>query len=663
MDKNIFSFLCRFSYLSLMLLGSFELHAEDLMKLSLEELMNVKVTSVSKTEKKLFDLGAAVYVIPEDELRRSGAVNVMDALRYVPGLNVARLDSNKWAVSARGFNGRFANKLLVLVDGRSVYTPLFSGVFWEIQDLPMEDIDRIEIIRGPGGSVWGANAVNGVINIITKNSKTTQGTLISAGYGTEEQGFGLFRFGDKIGDNGSYRLYGKYFNRDAGFHGHDDWRMGQGGFRSDFRIAPDSDLTIQGDYQDGELGQRAIAPTLTAPFSRTFDEDIVVSGGNLLSKWNHLLEDGSRIQLQAYFDRRIRHGILLAEDRNSFDFDVQHEFTVGEHQNWTWGFEHFLTSDETRPSFELALKPESRTSHVFSVFVQDEIVVVDDQLWITAGSKFEHNEFTGYEAQPNLRVVFKPEENHTLWTSFSRAVRTPSRIEHDGRINDSATAGAGGVPLLVSVFGDRHMESEELFAMEVGHRMKPLRRLTTDLALFFNQYDHLLTLEPGAPFVETSPTPTHVVVPLFASNKMSGSAYGVELSAKYELASWVNLSGTYSFLQMELHRGANSNDLTSESQEGRSPRHQANIRAQFDVARNVETDVGLRYVDELRAFNIPSYVTLDARIGYRPTRNLEISLVGQHLLNSPHPEFAPVSIETQATQVEYSLFGKVTYRY
>jgi iron complex outermembrane recepter protein len=633
--------------------------AEDLTHLSLEELVDLKITSVSKTERRLSELGAAAYVIRNEDLRRSGATSIPESLRYVPGLQVARLDANKWAVSSRGFNGRFTNKLLVLIDGRSVYTPLFSGVFWESQDVLFEDVEQIEVIRGPGGSVWGANAVNGVINIITKKASKTQGTFVSAGYGSEEQGFGEFRFGDKAGKNGYYRLYAKYFNRDEGFHGHDDWRSGQGGFRSDFELYEGSDLTVQGDYYDSQIGHRTTTPILTSPFSLTFDEDISSIGGNLLSRWTHSLENGSRLQLQGYYDRRERNSFILEEIRDSLDVDFQYEFNVGENQKWTCGFEHSLTSDETRGSFELSLNPRTRTTQLLSTFAQNEITVIDDKLWVTVGSKFDHNEYTGYEAQPSLKTVWKPSPNHTLWTSVSRAVRTPSRVEHDARITDSVTPG----PTAVTLFGDRHRESEELLALELGHRMIPISWFSTDLSVFFNQYEHLLTLERGAAYTETTPSPTHLVVPLFVSSKMSGETYGLELSAQCEAASWLKLSGSYTFLQMQLHRSADSNDMTSENDEGRNPRHQINLRAQCNISKEIEWDTGVRFVDSLPAISISSYVTLDTRIAYRPTRRIEISLVGQHLLDSPHPEFAPNFIDTQATQVEYSIYGKVSCRF
>jgi iron complex outermembrane recepter protein len=629
----------------------------ELKQLSLEELMGVEVTSVSKKEEKLFEAAAAIYVITQEDIRRSGATSIPEVLRNVPGLDVARLNSNAWEIMARGIITT-ANKLLVLIDGRSVYTPLFAGVFWDVQDTLMEDIERIEVIRGPGGTLWGANAVNGVINIITKHAKETQGWLVTGGGGTEERGFGGVRYGGKLSENAGYRFYAKYFKRDDlvrrdGGDAADQWQMGQGGFRIDWHASDKDLLTFQGDLYGGKVGGQTVS-SATPPFLETGDAS--VGGGNVLSRWTHHFSEVSDLQLQVYYDRTERRiPDFFSETRDTFDVDGQHRFPWGQRHDIIWGFGYRYTQDKVDGSFSVSVEPDRRGTHLLSLFVQDDITLIPDRLRMTLGSKFEHNDFSGFEIQPNVRLSWMPSAQHTVWAAVSRAVRTPTRLEHDMRL--TAVLIPSIPPVIATVFGDRDFVSEELLAYELGYRLQPHPRLSLDIAAFYNVYDNLLSLEgPGPPQL----SPSGVVLPFVQANNFQGETYGIEVLANYRLTNWWRWQVGYSFLQAHLRPKRGSVDMISEAvAEGSSPHHKVFWRSLMNLPANVELDTALRFVDDLPSQNVRSYVALDVRLGWRPTKNLELSVIGQNLLDDRHLEFSSVI----PTEIQRGVYGKVTWRY
>ena len=642
--------------------------------LSMEDLMNMEVTSVSKRTQKVADAAAAVFVLTQDDIRRSGATSIPDALRLVPGLEVARLDENKWAIASRGFNGRFDNKLLVLIDGRSVYTPLFSGVYWNVQDVLLEDIDRIEVIRGPGATLWGANAVNGVINIITKKAKDTQSGVLSAGGGTEERGSGSARYGDKIGNAGYYRVYGKYFDWGPSLYpgtnltAHDGWDAMRGGFRADLNPAGANSFTLQGDLYRSNYNETLTVPTLTPPFSSTFPNSGDYSGGNILGRWNRSSE-ASSMSLQMYYDNTtIADKSLFVDHQNIFDMDFQHSFHVGDSQQFVWGLGYRSILDRNDGSFSVSLQPNQLSLNQFSAFVQDEIGLVDKRLRITLGSKFEHNDFTGFELEPNARLLWTLTPNQSIWTAVSRAVRTPAETEEGLRLN-SQTIPPGTplnptpLPALVAVVGSHQFQSEDLLAYELGYRVQATSTFSADIATFYNNYTNLRTAEPGAPFVEGSPVPTNLVVPFIASNKMSGGTYGVEVFTDWKVVPKWRLQGSYSYLQMDIHKDANSADPTADLPNGVSPRHQWYLRSSLDLPRHFEHDTTLRFVDHLAAINLPHYYSLDSHLGWRPVPALEFSIGGENLLDNQHLEFLPDFINTTPTVVKRSVYGRITFKF
>jgi len=668
-------------FLSVLLAGSSVAqnprNVPDVTAMSMEDLMNLQVTSVSKRTQKVADAAAAIFVLTQEDIRRSGATSIPEALRLVPGLEVARIDQNKWAIGSRGFNGRFDNKLLVLIDGRSVYTPLFSGVYWNVQDVMLEDVDRIEVIRGPGATLWGANAVDGVINVITKKAKATQSAVVTAGGGTEERAAGGVRFGSKLGDNTYYRAYTKYFDwgpsaYPSGVTAHDGWDALRGGFRADWTPAGANSLTVQGDIYRSRFDETLTVGSLSAPYSNTFPNDGKYSGGNILGRWNHTSE-GSSMSLQMYYDNTtISDHSLFGDHQNILDLDFQHGFHVGDSQQFVWGLGYRSIHDKNDASFTVSLQPNQVTLNQFSTFLQDEISLVDNRLQITLGSKFERNEFTGFEIEPNARLLWNLTPNQSIWTALSRAVRTPALTEEGLRLNSQVIppgtpANPTPLPAVVAVFGsqqfNQQFNSEDLLAYELGYRVQATKNLSLDIATFYNNYSNLRTAEPGAPFVEGSPAPTDFVIPFVAGNKMSGGTYGVELFADWKVVPKWRLAGSYSYLQMDIHKNLDSQDPTPDNPNGSSPRHQWYLRSSIDLPKHFEQDTTLRFVDQLPSLNVPSYYSLDAHLGWRPVTSLEFSIGGQNLLNNWHFEFMPDFVNTSPTVVKRSIFGSITVKF
>ena len=646
-------------------------HAQEtdsLIELSLEELLNVEVTSVSKKAEKRTEAPAAIYVLTHEDIRRSGARNIPDALRLVPGVNVAQLSSSTWSVTARGFGGRFANKLLVLIDGRSIYTPLFSGVYWEAHEVMLEDIDRIEVIRGPGGALWGANAVNGVINIVTKKAEDTQGGLLTVGGGTEEQGFGAFRYGGKLKEKGHYRIYGKYFNRDnggdtsLGTKANDGWDAGQGGFRIDWDASDRDLLTVQGDFMNMDQNQTFDLAFLTAPFARRVDSQANYDGQNVLGRWTRTFSEDSDLQVQLYYDRYHRRDVTLSETRNTIDLDAQQTFTAGERNEIVWGLGFRYTHDDIGGSPFIFFTPDSRGNNLFSAFIQDTISLTDE-LRLTLGTKIEHNSFSGFEYQPSVRLAWTPNEKHTLWSSVSRAVRTPSRAEQDVHIVNTVVGASLLVPgpTAFVLQGTHDFDSEELIAYEVGYRISPTDRVAIDIATFWNDYDNLRSLELGTPFVATNPLPAHTAVPFFARNNSEGRIYGIELALDWKAFSWWQVHASYTFQEVNLK--VPPGDPVSNAFAGNAPEHQAVLQSRFDLPHNVELDATLRYVDTLPSLAVDDYIEFDLRLGWQPREDLEFALVGRNLLHDDHFEFAPTFVSQTPTGVQRSVYGQVTWKF
>lgn len=641
----------------------------DLTTKSIEDLMDIEVTSVAKKEEKLFQTPAAVYVITQEDIRRSGMTSLPDLLRLAPGLDVARIDGSKWAVSARGFNGRFANKLLVLIDGRSVYSPETSGVYWEVQDMLLEDIERIEIIRGPGGTLWGANAVNGVINIITKHTRDTQGGLVTAGSGSEERGLGSIRYGGKIGEKSYYRIYAKYFNRasmvDAeGSDVRDGQNSARGGGRADLRLNDRDSLIIEGDIYHSNIREIPTAITLSAPFAPFINRPGEFAGGNILGRWTRAFSDRSDMALQIYYDRFRRDIYDLPERINTFDMDFQHHFAFGNRHDLVWGIGHRVVSDGTDSTSVSGVQynPKAMTVQLFSAFAQDELTLVKDRLRLMLGAKFERNHFSGFELQPGFRLSWTPSQHQTIWGSISRAVRTAARNDTGIRVNLAAFPTPDATPAVLALFGNPNFKSEEALAYEAGYRAQPSKKLSLDIATFYNSYDHLQTRERGTPFFEADAQFSRIVIPLTFDNLMRGKTYGAETSVNLSIVKSWELTGSYSFLQMRLHPYAESHDSRAKAIEGNSPQHQFQVRSHLRLPSNFELDSSLYFVSRLANLDIPSYARLDVRLGWLIGEGIELSTGGQNLLDSRRIEFTGET-GVKSSYIKRSAFGKLTWKF
>jgi len=642
--------------------------ARDLAEATIEELMNITVTTVGKKEQTLSTAPAAVYVITQEDIRRSGATSIPEALRLAPGVEVAQIAADAWAVSIRGFNSRYANKLLVLIDGRSVYSPLFSGVFWGVQDTLLEDVERIEVVRGPGGTLWGANAVNGIINIITKRSSETQGGLITAGGGSYDRGLGAVRYGGTLGARASYRVFGKFLKRDSladalGNDANDRWGMLRSGFHSDWILSDRNSLTLQGDIYHETAGETFALVLLPPPYSQTFIDDTKSSGGDLLLRWNHRWAGGSKTTLQMYYDRTERSSVSDRTIHDVFDLDFQNQIQFGGRHDVVWGLGFRSTVEKIRGSFEVSFTPSNRTLLLFSGFAQDEITLVRDRLRLTLGAKLEHNDFTGLEVQPSLRLLWTPHRRHTLWAAVARAVRTPSVGEQSVRLNSAAFPGPEGMTYLLAFLGDPDFKSEDLLAYEFGYRAQPGKRLSLDVAAFYNVYHHLASAEPGIPFLESSPSPPHLVLPIHLGNQVDGAGYGIEVAASYTPVRPWKLSGSYSWLRTQVRHDPSNPNISSLSLPGDNPQHQFQLHSYLSLPRSFEFDTNLFYIDELKTQGIPRYTRLDTRLAWHPKEKLELSCGLQNLLNAQHPEFSSTLGIQGSAQVKRSYYGKITWRF
>jgi len=622
--------------------------------------LEVEVSSVTRSESTVGKSPAAVFVITPEMIRRSGATSIPEVLRMVPGLSVARIDGNKWAVSSRGFNNMYANKMLVLVDGRTVYTLTFAGVYWDVQDTLLEDIQRIEVIRGPGATVWGANAVNGVINIVTKNARDTHGTLVTSGGGSEDRAIASARHGGQIAPGLNYRVYGKYFDRAPNFDpagAADDWHQGRVGFRTDWDVRGcDCDtLTLQGDYYQGRSGQTVTLLSPTAPFSTIAAGDAHVSGVNLLARWAHKVDCESSYSLQAYYDRTIRNELVLEQEVNALDVEWLHRFPLGCVHRITWGLRYRRVEDlmGLANSFQFGFTPPSRRMDLYSAFVQDQITLVGDVLDLTIGSKFEKNDFTGFEIQPTARLLWTLDERRVAWAAVSRAVRTPSRFDEDIRLLFANIAPFP--PTFLGLFGNRDLASESLIAYELGFRAQPTDSFSWDLALFFNDYEDLVVWSPGV----VVPPPPVLVLGDTRTNGMQGETYGVELSANYALSPCWRVQAAYTYLRMQLQAQPGVT-TTAASIEGESPQNQFHLLSSWDLSHNIEFDLIGRYVDNLPAMNVASYISLDARLGWRPNACWEFSVVGQNLLEQHRLESNASG--THGTAIERGVYAQGVWR-
>ncbi|HYK19402.1 MAG TPA: TonB-dependent receptor [Pyrinomonadaceae bacterium] len=597
--------------------------------------MDVEVTSVSRRPEKLSQTASSIQVITGEEIRRSGATTLPEALRLASNLHVAQVDASQWAISARGFNNTTANKMLVLIDGRTVYTPLYAGVFWDIQDVLLEDVDRIEVISGSGATLWGANAVNGVISVKTKHARDTKGLLVEMGAGNQPRSFMNVRYGGEISSDAHYRVYGKIFarertvfsnGRDAG----NDWYLGQGGFRMDWHKSPSDSFTLQGDIYDGRIDQLA-----------TLNTD--VKGGNILGRWSRVLSGKSDLSLQFYFDRTHR-GIprIFAEDLSTYDVDFQHRLHLGERNEFVWGLGYRQIDDDIRNGSMLAFLPAEVTHRRINGFLQDEITFLKDRLHLTFGTKVEHNDYSGAEVQPSVRAIWKMDRRQVLWGAISRAVRTPSRIDRELFIPAQP-------PFLLA--GGPDFKSENALEYELGYRTHAHDRVSFSVSGFYNKYTDLRSIEQV--------NPPHIV-PLKIGNGLDGESYGMEVTADYYVNNWWRLHSGFTEMRINIRPQPTSTDRSNGSGESHDPNRHLLLRSSFDLPRHVQFDSVFRFVSEIANQQLPGYAEMDLRLSWQPKPSLEFAIAGQNLLHDRHAEFGPPATRQE---IGRSVYGKIIWSF
>ncbi|MEL6476539.1 MAG: TonB-dependent receptor [Pseudomonadota bacterium] len=640
---------------------------ENLTELSIEELLTVEVTSVAKKRQRVEDAPAAVFVISSEDIRRSGATRITDLFRMVPGMQVGENETNSVAVSARGFNERFANKLLILVDGRAIYRSVLSGVFWDQVLVPLQEVERIEVVRGPGATLWGANAVNGVINIITKHPIDTQGGFVSAGVGTNELGRIYGRWGGLLGNDGAYRFYVRGDVREGlvdadGAQINENARAVQTGFRLDWEPTEQDAFTFQGDFQRGDFETIAAGGGQTNNFAfpaSNDQEDFL--GFNFLGRWTRTGTEIGDFSVQGYVDF-LERGELGSDIQSIVSgFEFQHSLpTIGAHEV-IWGANVQLTSDQVDGDV-VGIGDGTQINTLFGMFIQDEISLIDNELSLTLGTKLEHNSFSGFEIQPSARLFWRPDERLAFWGAVSRAVRTPALFEEELRIAlDPILPGTpfnpGPLPINGFILGS-DLEAEELYAFEVGTRFDVTEDLSIDVAGYANLYDNLIVLDLEPPVFAGTSIDQSVVY----RNNGSAVSFGAELSADWDVTEWWRLKGAYAFQTINLRQRAPSIPATGRI-EGLTPIHQGSLRAQFDINNDVEFDLWFRGQSGTSDNDISGFVDMDARLSWRPLPALELSITGRNLLQAQRPDFSQSSYPAPIGQIERSVFGLIEYRF
>jgi len=622
---------------------------KDLKNMTLEELGSVEVVTFSKAPTDLQSTPTALYVISGDDILRSGVTSIADALRLAPGVEVARLSSTTWAVSIRGLSNNFSKSVLVLIDGRNVYTPLFAGVYWDVQDMPLEDIDRIEVIRGPGGTIWGPNAANGVIDIITKRAAETQGVMASTLAGTQDHTIDELQLG-ATSRKVSYRVVGRGFERGHEYHTDglniDTWHEERLGFRADAAKGRNT-WFAEGDLYKGN------SPHIVGT-SPVYDQ---TSGGDINLRWERMKDNGSGFTLQAYFDRTLRTGGALGETRNTIDIDFIHHLHLSPRNQFAYGAGLRWSPFQIIAEYPFeTLIPASMVDHVHTGFLQDQIQLAD-KVWLTAGAKLQHNNYSGFDAQPSARLLWSPGQHQSVWLGITRAVTTPSDLEEDFHLEGPVTSTE-----FIVVTGNPHFKSEDVIGSEAGYRRLVNKRVYVDIASFWNQYSRLQSF--SAPMISTSGGDTFITIQY--TNQIGGSTSGFEIAPQLDLAPWWRVNTSYSFLSSDFHAVGATSDISSSGSaatyDKSSPRHSVVAQSKIDLAAGFHFDQTYRYASALAAQKVPAYQTMDLRLGRALGRNLEFAAVGQNLFQNEHYEWGTGDPTQPRVGIYRAVYVQLTFR-
>ncbi|MCB0322091.1 MAG: TonB-dependent receptor [Bdellovibrionales bacterium] len=648
----------------------------DLTEVGIERLLNfdLVVTSPGKKEEIVANTASAVYVLTTEDIRRSGATHIAEVLRLVPGVNVGRVAANKWAISVRGFNQVFADKLLVLVDGVSIFSPTINGVYWETNEFPLEDVERIEVIRGPGAALWGSNAVNGVINVITKHTSETIGSRAMVGGGTHEHFLASAAHGGEIGELGTYRLYLRQANRGenelaSGGGAEDDWQVSTGGLRADLAPSDSDTVTLQGR---GQYSKDAIQTTAEPSLSPPFIDNETYSGENrwhsatASALWNHDFSDTAEIETLASYRYLEQESALVTFDYNIYDLDLQYRLQSIDRHDLIVGAKYELFRFHADRGFPQDFEPNERSIDLYTFFVQDDIELLRDRLFLTLGSKFELNVHTEFEVMPSVRAIYIPSPQRSVWAAVSRAVALPSLVFEDITVPAAAFPVDESTVGLAALRGNRDIDSQKVVTYELGYRSEITKSWSWEVATFYSDYSDVQSVENGdpQPFVPFGADQAVLLFPLNFDNRFTVDSFGGELSTEFRPAEQWRLIGGYSFLQINVAIN-DSSDAGGEQAflEEASPEHQFFLRSLWDVTPRVEFDGTLRYVDRLSEGDIDSYVELDLHLGWRATDRIRIELIGTNLLEDSHEEYLGNLFGPPLIEIERSLYARATLEF
>jgi iron complex outermembrane receptor protein len=642
---------------------------KDLGQMSIEDLSTLRVTSASKKEESVQRAAAAIYVITQEDIRRSGATNIPDLLRMVPGLDIAQASGTTWAVTSRGFNSQDANKLLVLIDGRTVYSPLVSGVFWEDLDVVLEDVERIEVIRGPGAALWGTNAVNGVINIITKKAGDTQGGLVSAGGGNLHEGFGLFQYGGKAGSHGYYRVFAKGFQESAmelssGKTALDPWALVHGGIRMDWTFSKHDSLSVQGDiHYGGASNLGTIITSLTPPISIFGQQHRDLKGQDAMVLWTHTFSPRSGFSVQFYFDHSLQAASFLTGNVDTSDVEFEYHFGLGARQDIIWGAGFRNIHIGTEGTLTGSFIPPNSTENVWSSFLQDEIRLIPARLQLTLGLRLGETDFTGLEVQPDLRLLWTPSDKNSIWFAASRAIHGETLTDTGLRFIFQAFPGPGGITEALKAFGNPQVGDEQENSFQAGYRTQVSTKLELDLTGFFNVHSHVRGTSIGTPFIESDPGGPVLIIPLIFNNLVSGETHGVEVGANWKPYSFWRLGGGYTWLSGKFRDSSAGAPPNTTAAVLSSPHHEFSIRSYVDFPHGFQMDTSFYYVGQIDQGGILAYPRLDLRLAWKFKERQELSLVGQNLLSPRHLEFPPQNGPFNNSLMKRSVYAKWTFQF
>jgi len=650
-------------------LASTKTTSGDLTQMSIEDLMNLEVTSGAKKEEPLQRTAAAIFVITSEDIRRSGATNLPDVLRMAPGLDVAQVNGNVWAVSSRGFNKPFANKMLLLIDGRTVYSPAFSGVFWDAQDMLLADIERIEVICGPGAALWGTNAVNGVINIITKNAAKTHGGMLTAGGGNVVGGYGAGQYGGQLPDGGSYRAFAKGFSTESVAGGvgqgpQDGWNLQHGGFRADWILNSHDSLTIEGDVfrsfgQGATTFTTSLTPLTFAPRPGGLED----RGGNLLGHWKHIFSPRSEISLQVYYDHERENAGFVSGISNTLDVEFQHHFAVGKRHDIVWGVDYRSIEITTSGGLSVSFSPPRTVENLGSAFIQDEIELVPGRLRLTLGGRVQREYTTEIDFQPDARLLWTPTKRQAVWLAASRALRGASPSDTNVMALLAPVPGPSGLLIVPEALGNPNIHPEAEIAFQMGYRAQISSSISVSATAYFNHYTRLNGESAGIPILESSSGIPFLLLPETENNKIDGETHGIEFFGNWKPVSIWKLSGGYTWLDGEFRDGSVNPAPNTTANTLSSPHHQFSVRSSLDLPRRFEFDSALYRVGPLDLLGVPGYYRLDARLGWRVGEHAELSIAGQNLLSSSHFEAESQPDWFAATAIRRSYYGKITWRF